>query len=39
MLASAVLALAFAGAAQARTEEREKVEVLYETTLNDPASG
>ena len=34
MLASAVLALAFAGAAQARTEEREKVEVLYETTLN-----
>ena len=34
MLASAVLALAFAGSAQARTEEREKVEVLYETTLN-----
>ena len=28
------LALAFAGAAQAKTDEREKVEILYETTLN-----
>ena len=34
MLASAALALAFAGAAQAKTDEREKVEILYETTLN-----
>lgn len=34
MVTGAALALTFAGAVQAKTDEREKVEVLYETTLN-----
>ena len=33
-VAATVIVLAFAGSAQAKTDEREKVEILYETTLN-----
>jgi hypothetical protein len=33
-LAASALALAFAGSAQAKPDEREKIEILYETTLN-----
>ena len=33
-VAATAIALAFAGGAQAKTDEREKVEILYETTLN-----
>ncbi|MCC2681729.1 MAG: hypothetical protein K0S36_1293 [Nitrosospira multiformis] len=34
MLAGAVMALAAMGSVDAKTEEHEKIEVLYETTLN-----
>ncbi|SCX38756.1 Putative porin [Nitrosospira sp. Nsp1] len=34
MLSAAVVIAVFASGAQARTEERQKVEILYETTLN-----
>ena len=34
ILTLVAMTVAFAGGAQAKTDEREKVEILYETTLN-----